>query len=102
MRVDRWFAINLRFSTKAEIYVLAGDGEFYACGLGIFTQTPGLESRIATLAALDGRSVPGTFLDPREILSPGQKEEISRVLEAYPHLNDDDFVSEGLDRWLWP
>jgi hypothetical protein len=102
MRVDRWFAINLRFPTKAEIYVLEGDGAFYAYGRGIFTQTPGLESRIATLTAPDGRSVPDTFRDPREILSPGQQEEISRVLEAYPHLNDDDFVREGLDRWLRP
>jgi dihydrodipicolinate synthase/N-acetylneuraminate lyase len=41
-------------------------------------------------------------LDPREMLSPGQHEEISRVLKAYPHLNDDDFVREGRDRWLRP
>jgi len=41
-------------------------------------------------------------LDPRETLSPGQHEEISRVLKAYPHLNDDDFVREGRDRWLRP
>jgi len=41
-------------------------------------------------------------LDPRETLSPGQHEEISRVLKAYPHLNDDEFVREGRDRWLRP
>jgi dihydrodipicolinate synthase/N-acetylneuraminate lyase len=41
-------------------------------------------------------------LDPRETLSPGQQEEISRVLKAYPHLNDDDFVRERLDDWLRP
>jgi hypothetical protein len=41
-------------------------------------------------------------LDPRETLSPGQQEEISRVLKAYPHLNDDDFVREGRDDWLRP
>lgn len=39
-------------------------------------------------------------LDPQETLSPGQREEIDRVYEAYPHLNDDDFVREGRDRWL--
>lgn len=38
-------------------------------------------------------------LDPDEVLSPGQNEEISRVYEAYPHLNDDDFVSEGIRKW---
>jgi dihydrodipicolinate synthase/N-acetylneuraminate lyase len=41
-------------------------------------------------------------LDPRESLSPGQQEEISRVLKAYPHLNDDDFVREGRHSWLRP
>ena len=41
-------------------------------------------------------------LDPREGLSPGQREEIDRVCHAYPELNDDDFVREGLDRWLSP
>ena len=35
-----------------------------------------------------------------EVLSPGQAEEIDRVCAAYPHLTDDDFVRENLDRWL--
>ncbi len=39
-------------------------------------------------------------LDPNETLGPGQKEEIDRVYAAYPHLNDDDFVRQGLDEWL--
>jgi dihydrodipicolinate synthase/N-acetylneuraminate lyase len=39
-------------------------------------------------------------LDPHEDLSLGQMEEIDRVYAAYPHLNDDDFVRENLDRWL--
>jgi len=43
----------------------------------------------------------GTWcLDPREGLSPGQQEEIDRVYQAYPHLNDDAFVAEHLDEWL--
>lgn len=43
----------------------------------------------------------GTWcLDPDETLSPGQAEEIDRVCRAYPHLQDDDFVRENLDRWL--
>ena len=45
----------------------------------------------------------GTWcLDPNETLSPGQREEIDRVYHAYPHLNDDDFVREGLEVWLKP
>jgi dihydrodipicolinate synthase/N-acetylneuraminate lyase len=39
-------------------------------------------------------------LDPDEVLSPGQAEEIERVHQAYPHLNDDDFVRTHLDEWL--
>ncbi|MYA42361.1 MAG: dihydrodipicolinate synthase family protein [Gemmatimonadetes bacterium] len=41
-------------------------------------------------------------LDPDETLSPGQAEEIDRVCRAYPHLNDDSFVAENLERWLAP
>jgi dihydrodipicolinate synthase/N-acetylneuraminate lyase len=39
-------------------------------------------------------------LNPGEVLSPGQKEEIDRVYHSYPHLNDDAFVRENINRWL--
>jgi hypothetical protein len=39
-------------------------------------------------------------LDPAETLGPGQAREIDRVCRAYPHLIDDGFVRENLDRWL--
>jgi dihydrodipicolinate synthase/N-acetylneuraminate lyase len=39
-------------------------------------------------------------LDPKEGLSPGQKEEIDRVYAAYPEMNDDAFVRKNLSRWL--
>jgi hypothetical protein len=39
-------------------------------------------------------------LNPDERLSPGQSDEIDRVYAAYPHLNDDAFVAENIDRWL--
>lgn len=43
----------------------------------------------------------GTWcLNPDEVLSPGQSEEIDRVYRDYPHLNDDDFVKENLAKWL--
>ncbi len=38
-------------------------------------------------------------LDPEETLSPGQAEEISRVYDDYPELNDDDFVRANLELW---
>lgn len=43
--------------------------------------------------------MPGIYcLDPNETLSPGQAEEITRVHEMYPHLNDDAFVTSYLQK----
>ena len=43
----------------------------------------------------------GTWcLDPAETLGPGQSAQIDRVCRAYPHLNDDAFVTKDLDDWL--
>ena len=39
-------------------------------------------------------------LNPAETLSPGQAEEIDRVYRMYPHLNDDVFVRQNLEKWL--
>lgn len=39
-------------------------------------------------------------LNENEVLSSGQMEEINRVYAAYPHLNDDEFVAENIERWL--
>jgi hypothetical protein len=43
----------------------------------------------------------GTWcLDPAESLSPGQAEEIARVMAAYPEFDDTPFVHANLERWL--
>jgi hypothetical protein len=43
----------------------------------------------------------GTWcLDPKEVLSRGQREAINRVCQVYPHLADDGFVRERLDGWM--
>ncbi|MHC4741545.1 MAG: dihydrodipicolinate synthase family protein, partial [Planctomycetota bacterium] len=39
-------------------------------------------------------------LDPNERLSPGQAEKIDQVIENYPHLTDNTFVQENLEKWL--
>ena len=39
-------------------------------------------------------------LDPQEDLSPGQLAEIDRVYRSYPHLHDDEFVEQNLERWM--
>ncbi len=45
--------------------------------------------------------LPGTWcLDPEEVLSLGQSEELDRVSKAYPELTDDAFIAENLQAWL--
>lgn len=45
--------------------------------------------------------VPSTrCLNEKETLSPGQAEELDRIAQSYPFLNDDEFVQENLSRWL--
>jgi hypothetical protein len=39
-------------------------------------------------------------LDPEEVLSEGQADALTRMSQAFPHLTDDAFVTENLDRWL--
>lgn len=39
-------------------------------------------------------------LDPAEGLSPGQSDEIDRVMGCYPELTDDEFVAAHLESWL--
>ncbi|HUG53976.1 MAG TPA: dihydrodipicolinate synthase family protein [Vicinamibacteria bacterium] len=56
---------------------------------------PGIHEVLRRQGLLAGR----WCLDPHEDLSPGQLGEIDRVCAAYPHLSDDGFVRENLDRW---
>jgi hypothetical protein len=39
-------------------------------------------------------------LDPEEKMSAGQADRIDAVIRHYPHLTDDDFAKENVDRWL--
>lgn len=39
-------------------------------------------------------------LNPHEVLSPGQADELTRVAKAYPELVDDAFVARHRDAWL--
>jgi Dihydrodipicolinate synthetase family len=57
---------------------------------------PGIHEVLRRQGLLAGR----WCLDEAEELSPGQLERIDRIWVAYPHLRDDDFVAEHLDRWL--
>ncbi|MFC4075813.1 dihydrodipicolinate synthase family protein [Salinithrix halophila] len=57
---------------------------------------PGIHEILQRQGLLAGR----WCLDPAEDLSPGQAEEIDRILQAYPELTDDNFVRSNRDRWL--
>ena len=38
-------------------------------------------------------------LNPNEVLSEGQSEEIDRIMSSYPHLTDYEFVKSNIDEW---
>jgi dihydrodipicolinate synthase/N-acetylneuraminate lyase len=76
-------------TTDANAAVFDSANRFRGC-------IPGIHEVLRRQGLLAGR----WCLDEHEELSPGQLEEIDRVYAAYPHLNDDEFVRENLDRWL--
>lgn len=55
---------------------------------------PGMHEMLRRQGLLEGI----WCLNPKEVLSEGQAEEISRVHQDYPHLNDDEFVREFLKK----
>jgi dihydrodipicolinate synthase/N-acetylneuraminate lyase len=57
---------------------------------------PGIHEALRIQGLLAGR----WCLEPTEDLSAGQLDAIDRVHARYPHLRDDEFVSERLDGWL--
>jgi len=75
--------------TDANAAVFDAAGDFRGC-------IPGIHEVLRRQGLLEGT----WCLDPAEALSPGQAEEIDRVIRAYPHLRDDDLVAANLDAWL--
>ncbi|MEI2722248.1 MAG: dihydrodipicolinate synthase family protein [Verrucomicrobiota bacterium] len=78
-------------------------GEVTDCNAAFFDAANNYAGCIAGLHEIlhrQGLLEGGWCLDPRETLSPGQREEIDRVYRAYPHLSDDEFVLQHRDRWL--
>ncbi|GAA0878591.1 dihydrodipicolinate synthase family protein [Algoriphagus jejuensis] len=55
---------------------------------------PGMHEMLRRQGLLEGI----WCLNQKEVLSPGQSDEISRVHRAYPHLHDDAFVAEFLNQ----
>ncbi len=76
-------------TTDANAAIFDAANGFHGC-------IPGIHEILWRQGLLRGR----WCLDPSQELSPGQSREIDRVCAEYPHLADDDFVRERLDRWM--
>jgi dihydrodipicolinate synthase/N-acetylneuraminate lyase len=78
------------------VEVTDANAAFFDAANGFAGCIPGLHEVLRRQGLLEGV----WCLDPHETLGPGQREEIDRVLRAYPHLADDEFVAEHRDEWL--
>lgn len=90
---------------KVDQDLLALAGQITDCNAALFDVANDFRGCIAGMHEILRRQglLEGIWcLDPEERLSPGQAAEIDRVCEAYPHLNDDVFVADNLERWLTP
>lgn len=73
------------------------------CNAALFDAANGFAGCIAGIHEVlrrQGLLANNLCLDPAAGLSPGQAEEIDRVIRAYPHLTDDAFVAEHRENWL--
>jgi hypothetical protein len=75
--------------TDANAAIFDPAHQFHGC-------IPGIHEILRGQGLLEGR----WCLDPNEDLSPGQMQEIDRVCNSYPHLQDNQFVKEHLDEWF--
>ncbi len=83
--------------------LLALDSKVTDCNAAVFDVANNFHGVIAGCHEVLRRQglLVGTWcLDPNEGLSPGQAEEIDRVVKSYRELTDDDFVAANLARWL--
>jgi dihydrodipicolinate synthase/N-acetylneuraminate lyase len=75
--------------TLANKAIFDADNHFAGCipGISYVLKQQGILDNVMTL-------------DPDEKLSEGQAKMIDNIRSSYPHLTDDDFVKENLDKWL--
>ena len=81
---------------KLGIKITDSNAAFFDSRNGFKGSIAGIHEILIRQGLLEGNYT----INPKEVLSPGQKEEIDRVYTIYPELNDDQFVAENLDRWL--
>jgi Dihydrodipicolinate synthetase family len=94
-------ALRSRSALPGEMLTLAA--QVTDCNAAIFDaahQFLGVIPGVNEVLRRQGLMASTLSLKVEDQLSPGQLAAIDRVQAAYPHLNDDAFVRERLDRWL--
>jgi hypothetical protein len=94
---------RVRASGTAPASLLTLAGQVTDCNAAFFDAANGFRGCIAGIHEVlcrQGLLANTNCLDPKEGLSPGQAHEIDRVYQAYPGLNDDDFVAQHLAEWM--
>jgi dihydrodipicolinate synthase/N-acetylneuraminate lyase len=100
-QLNRCHDAAMASTLSSELFVLAN--EVTDANAAFFDAAHGFAGCLAGLHYILKRQ--GLFandfcLNADEQLCAGQAQEIDRVCAAYPHLNDDQFVAENIDRWL--
>jgi hypothetical protein len=92
-----------RLSPRLDSVWLTRAAQVTDANAALFDAAHGFRGCIAGLHEVLYRQglLPGIWcLDPSEGLSPGQREEIDRICRSYPHMNDDDFVTQNIHKWM--
>lgn len=87
-------SISAKFLTLAA-QVTDANGVFFDAKNGFHGCIPGVHEVLHRQGLMENIFC----LNPNEVLSDGQAEEISRINASYPYLTDDDFVKEHLEDW---
>ena len=83
-----WLTRNIEL-TDANAVIFDAAHDFAGC-------IPGVNELLRRAGLLPSRRC----LDANEVLSPGQSEELDRIVRVYPHLTDGAFIQQHLAEWL--
>jgi dihydrodipicolinate synthase/N-acetylneuraminate lyase len=98
---ERCKAARRQNEIPADLLSLAG--QVTDCNAAFFDPSHGYAGALCGIHEVlrrQGLLVNNYCLDEKEQLSSGQMDEIDRVYQAYPGLNDDEFVRQNLARWM--
>jgi len=90
---EKWEELQILANQTTDVNAVLFDvaNDFHGC-------IPGIHEVLRRQGLMKGT----WCLNPQEVLSAGQYEELTRIYEDYPALNDDDFVKEFLKKYKTP